>query len=438
MLNLFEKPDSIPMDSAISSYENSLEFAKQLDAKDSLYKFRDYFFIPQHQGQDAIYLCGNSLGLQPKKAKIYIERELEKWEKFGVEGHFEGQQPWWQFRKPIKNLLTDLLGCKPSEVAVMNNLTTNLHLMLVSFYQPVGKRCKVLMEAGAFPSDQYAIETHLRSRGISPEEHIVEIAPKEGSHTLQTEDILEAIASIGDELALVMFGGVNYYTGQAFEMAKITQKAHEVGAMAGFDLAHAIGNIPLSLHLWGTDFAVWCSYKYLNSSPGGVSGVFVHEKHHQSNLQRYGGWWGQLEEERFLMKKGFKPMPEADGWQLSNEPILPMAVHQASLEIFKEAGFENLVAKSQQLTGYLYFLLTNYAQDYVEVITPQDATQRGCQISIFAKSRGKELHQYLSQKGIITDWREPNVIRMAPVPLYNRFQDVFVAVHTLINFFQQS
>ncbi|KOY85193.1 kynureninase [bacterium 336/3] len=417
-------------------YENSLSFAQKLDSQDTLKSFRDYFFIPQYQNKDVVYLCGNSLGLQPKNTLKALEKELTKWEKFGVEGHFEGDQAWWQFRKPIKPLVASLLGVDGSEVTIMNNLTTNLHLMLVSFYQPQGKRTKILMEAGAFPSDQYALETHLISRGINPQENIVEIAPRSGEHTLKTTDILQTIENIGDELALIMFGGVNYYTGQAFEMDKITQKGHEVGAMVGFDLAHAIGNLPLNLSDWGVDFAVWCSYKYLNSSPGGVSGVFIHKKHHQSNLPRFGGWWGQIEEERFLMKKGFKPIPEADGWQLSNEPILPMAVHQVSLEIFKEAGFDNLVAKSKLLTGYLYYLLTNYAQEYIDVITPSELPHRGCQLSLFAKKDGKKLHQYLMQQGIITDWREPNVIRMAPVPLYNTFEDVYKAVNSVVNFYQ--
>jgi kynureninase len=418
------------------AYENTLNFAQNIDNQDSLKKFRDYFFIPQHQNKDVIYLCGNSLGLQPKGVLEAIQKELTKWEKFGVEGHFEGEQAWWQFRKPLKPLVASLLGANSSEVTIMNNLTTNLHLMLVSFYRPVGKRTKIIMEAGAFPSDQYALETHLISRSINPQENIIEISPRAGEHTLRTEDILQTIENVGDELALVLFGGVNYYTGQAFEMDKITQKGHAVGAVVGFDLAHAIGNLPLHLSAWEVDFAVWCSYKYLNSSPGGVSGVFIHQKHHQSNLPRFGGWWGQIEEERFLMQKGFKPIPEADGWQLSNEPILPMAVHQVSLEIFKEASFVNLVEKSKRLTGYLYYLLTTEAKEYIEIITPSEQSHRGCQLSLFAKKDGKKLHQYLTNQGIITDWREPNVIRMAPVPLYNTFEDVYRAANSVIHFYK--
>jgi len=418
------------------AYENTLNFAQNIDNQDSLKKFRDYFFIPQHQNKDVVYLCGNSLGLQPKGVLEAIQKELTKWGKFGVEGHFEGEQAWWQFRKPLKPLVASLLGANSSEVTIMNNLTTNLHLMLVSFYRPVGKRTKIIMEAGAFPSDQYALETHLISRSINPQENIIEISPRAGEHTLRTEDILQTIENVGDELALVLFGGVNYYTGQAFEMDKITQKGHAVGAVVGFDLAHAIGNLPLHLSAWEVDFAVWCSYKYLNSSPGGVSGVFIHQKHHQSNLPRFGGWWGQIEEERFLMQKGFKPIPEADGWQLSNEPILPMAVHQVSLEIFKEAGFDNLVEKSKRLTGYLYYLLTTEAKEYIEIITPSEQSHRGCQLSLFAKKDGKKLHQYLTNQGIITDWREPNVIRMAPVPLYNTFEDVYRAANSVIHFYK--
>lgn len=411
-------------------------FAQEQDRKDELAHFREKFYIPQHQGRDAIYLCGNSLGLQPKSVAQAIAVELEKWQKYGVEGHFVGQQAWWQYRKPIKPLLAKLVGAESTEVAVMNNLTSNLHLMLVSFYQPQGKRTKVLMEAGAFPSDQYAIETHLQARGINPDENIVEITPRTGEHTIRTEDILQKIEQINDELALVMLGGVNYYTGQVFDMPAITQKAHSVGAKVGYDLAHAIGNIELSLHNWGVDFAVWCSYKYLNSGPGGVAGVFIHQKHHQNKLPRFGGWWGQLEEERFLMKKGFQPMPEADGWQLSNEPILPMAVHQAALQIFQEATMPKLIAKSRKLTGYLYFLLENLASQYIEIITPKEETQRGAQISVFAKKNGKALHQFLQAKGVVTDWREPNVVRMTPVPLYNTFTEVWQAAQYLTEFYK--
>ncbi|PKQ69779.1 kynureninase [Raineya orbicola] len=411
-------------------------FAQELDAQDELKHFRSRFFIPQHEGKEVIYLCGNSLGLQPKTASEAIQKELNKWADYGVEGHFVGEQPWWQFRKPIKPLLAEILGAKPTEVAIMNSLTTNLHLLLVSFYNPQGKRKKVLMEAGAFPSDQYALETHLHFRGVSPDENIIEVAPQKNEHILQTEQILETIEKLADELALVIFGGVNYYTGQVFEMQKITQKAHQVGAVVGFDLAHAVGNVKLDLHAWQVDFATWCSYKYLNSGPGGVSGIFIHEKHHNKDLPRFGGWWGQVESERFLMKKGFKPIPDADGWQLSNEPILPMALHQASLQVFHEATMDKLVAKSNLLTHYLYEWLIEFAGEHIEIITPKNPPHRAAQLSIFAKSKGKELHQYLLKNGIITDWREPNVVRMAPVPLYNTFTEVFLTAQKVAEFYK--
>lgn len=413
-----------------------LALAQDLDAQDELKHFRNRFFIPKHEGKEVIYLCGNSLGLQPKATSEAIQKELDKWAEYGVEGHFVGEQPWWQFRKPIKPLLAEILGAKPSEIAIMNSLTTNLHLLLVSFYNPVGKRTKVLMEAGAFPSDQYAMETHLLARGILPNENIIEVAPIAGEHTLRTESILQAIEQIGDELALVMFGGVNYYTGQVFEMQKITQKAHEVGATVGFDLAHAVGNVKLKLNAWQVDFATWCSYKYLNSGPGGVSGIFIHEKNHHADLPRFGGWWGQIESERFLMKKGFKPIPDADGWQLSNEPILPMAVHQASLQIFQEATMDKLVAKSNLLTHYLYEWLVELAGEHIEIITPKNPPHRAAQLSIFAKSEGKELHNFLLKNGIITDWREPNVVRMAPVPLYNTFTEVYRTAQKVAEFYK--
>lgn len=415
-------------------YENALSFAQNLDYNDPVKDFRHLFHIPQYQETNSIYLCGNSLGLQPKTSRQLIEKELLTWEKFGVEGHFEGSQAWWQYRKPMKPLLATIVGCKATEATIMNNLTTNLHLMLVSFYRPLGKRTKVLMESGAFPSDQYALETHLRTHGIDPNEAIVELSPRPKEATLLTENILQTIEELRDELALVMLGGVNYYTGQAFELEKITKKAQEVGAIVGFDLAHAAGNIPLHLHDWNVDFAVWCSYKYLNSGPGGVAGAYIHERHHQADTPRYAGWWGQIEEERFLMKKGFRPMIDADGWQLSNEPILLMAAHQAALEIFQQAGIERLHQKSQQLTGYLYYLLSEHARQWIDIITPAQTPHRGCQLSVVAKKNGKQLHQHLQKKGIITDWREPNVLRMAPVPLYNTYEEVWKTAQAIINF----
>lgn len=415
---------------------DAYKLAQELDAKDAINHFRERFFIPKHKGKDVIYLCGNSLGLQPKNVKEFIQKELDKWANHGVEGHFVGEQPWWQFRKGIKPLLADIVGAKPTEIAIMNSLTTNLHLLLVSFYNPIGKRTKILVEANAFPSDLYALETHLQFRKINPNENIVEVHPPTRQPIIPTEKILETIEKLGDELALVLFSGVNYYTGQVFEMQKITQKAHQVGAIAGFDLAHAVGNVKLCLHDWQVDFATWCSYKYLNSGPGGVSGIFIHEKHHQADLPRFGGWWGHNEQERFLMKKGFKPIPEADGWQLSNEPILAMAVHQASLQVFKEATMDKLLAKSNLLTHYLYEWLMALAGEHIEIITPKDPPHRAAQLSIFAKHKGKNLHEFLLSNGIITDWREPNVIRMAPVPLYNTFTEIWQVAQKVAEFYK--
>lgn len=408
--------------------ENTLAYAQSFDAADPLRQYRDKFYIPQVNGRDAIYLCGNSLGLQPKSAKAAIEQELEDWAKLGVEGHFHGKNPWFSYHEFLTEQTARLVGAKPLEVVVMNQLTVNLHLMLVSFYRPEGKRFKIVMEAGAFPSDQYAIETQVKFHGYQPEEAIIELVPRAGEHTLRTEDILNTIRENGSEIALVMMGGVNYYTGQAFDMEAITKAAHEAGALAGFDLAHAAGNLKLQLHDWGVDFAAWCSYKYLNSGPGGTSGVFVHERHaNNPELPRFAGWWGHDKSARFRMKKGFVPIQGAEGWQLSNAQIFPMAIHKASLEIFDEVGMDALRRKSEQLTGYLEFLLGEMGldKDVLEIITPTDPQQRGCQLSLLVHQNGRQLFDKLTAAGIIADWREPNVIRIAPVPLYNTFEDVF-------------
>ncbi|MGD1842092.1 MAG: kynureninase [Thermonemataceae bacterium] len=414
-------------------YENTRSFAQKLDKEDPIASFKAQFHIPSYNGKPVIYLCGNSLGLQPRSVSASIEKELTKWAELGVDGHFEGKTRWFDYRKSIKPLLSKIVGASPDEVVPMNNLTTNLHLMMVSFYQPIGKRSKVLMEAGAFPSDQYAVETQVAFRQL-PKENIVEIAPREGEHTLRTEDILAKIEEIGETLSLVLFGGVNYYTGQALDMQRITAKAHQVGAKAGFDLAHAVGNISLVLHDWQVDFAVWCSYKYLNAGPGGVGGAFIHQKHHQANLARLGGWWGHLEEERFQMEKGFKPIPNADGWQLANEPILLMAAHRAALEIFEQAGgMQTLVKKSHLLTSFLEFIIQTTLKDQVEIITPSIPEERGCQLSLVFKQDGKRSFERLLENGIITDWREPNVIRLAPTPLYNTFEEVYQVGRILKN-----
>jgi len=410
-------------------YENTAAFATQMDNEESLTAFRDKFYIPQHNNQDTVYLTGNSLGLQPKTARAAVEQEFSAWEKYGVEGHFKGKNPWFKYHHFLTENAAKIVGALPNEVVVMNNLTVNLHLMMVSFYRPQGSRYKIVMEAGAFPSDQYAMESQVRHRGYTPDDAIIELTPREGEQTLRTEDIIKTIEDNADSIATVIMGGVNYYTGQAFDMQAIAKAAHTAGAMCGFDLAHAAGNLLLNLHNWDIDFAVWCSYKYLNSGAGGTSGVFVHEKHgNNPDLIRFAGWWGHDEDERFLMEKGFKPMQGAQGWQLSNAQIFPMAIHKASLEIFAEAGMENLRAKSEKLTGYLEFILAQLTESGKQtfiIITPKKPKDRGCQLSVLVKENGKKLFDYLTDNGVIADWREPNVIRMAPVPLYNSFMDIY-------------
>jgi kynureninase len=409
-------------------YENNLAYARHLDARDSLRHFRDQFYIPPVNGRESIYLCGNSLGLQPKTARAAVEQEFLDWQLLGVEGHFHGTNPWLHYHEYLTEPEARVVGARPQEVVVMNNLTTNLHLMLVSFYQPTPQRFRIITEAGAFPSDQYALETQVRYHGLDPDEVIVELAPRPGEHTLRPDDILASIREQGPQLALIMMGGINYYTGQVFDMAAITRAGHEAGALVGFDLAHAAGNIVLQLHDWEVDFAVWCTYKYMNSGPGGVSGTFVHEKHgNDSSLPRFGGWWGHNQEERFQMRKGFKPMAGAAGWQLSNASIFPMAIHKASLDIFDAATMPALRHKSEQLTGYLEYLIrgTGAAPEVMEVITPADPRQRGCQLSLLVHRNGRGVFDSLTAAGVILDWREPNVIRVAPTPLYNTFEDVY-------------
>lgn len=418
-------------------FENTLAFARQLDKEDPLARFRNEFHLLQKDGKPAVYLCGNSLGLQPKNVRAAIDQELKDWAELGVEGHFDGKNPWMYYHHFLTEKAARVVGAKPSEVVIMNNLTANLHLMMVSFYRPRQTRYKIMMEVSAFPSDQYAMETQARFHGFDPEEAIIELKPREGEHTLRTEDIVATINANKDELAIVMMGGVNYYTGQAFDMATITKAAHAVGATVGFDCAHAAGNLRLQLHDWDVDFAVWCTYKYLNSGPGGTSGVFVHERHGKNpELVRFAGWWGHDEKERFQMKKGFKPMEGAAGWQLSNAQIFPMAIHKASLELFDEAGIENLRAKSEKLTGYLEFVLSDFT-DHLTIITPKTVADRGCQLSIIVKENGKKLFDYMNENGIMPDWREPDVIRMSPVPMYNSFEDVYKIGEVLKQYFNQ-
>lgn len=421
------------------NYENNIEFARQLDAQDSLNSFRSQFYIPPANGRDSIYLCGNSLGLQPKTARAAAEQEFLDWQNLGVEGHFQGANPWLHYHEYLEEKTARLVGAKTSEVVVMNNLTTNLHLMLVSFYRPTKTRYKIITEAGAFPSDQYALETQVKYHGLNPDEAIIELTPRSGEYTLRTEDILATIQEHSAELALILMGGINYYTGQVFDMAAITKAGQAAGAYVGFDLAHAAGNILLQLHSWEVDFAVWCTYKYLNSGPGGVGGAFVHGKHgHSFDIPRFGGWWGHNKEERFQMRKGFKPMAGAVGWQLSNASVFPMAIHKASLDIFDAATMPALRQKSEKLTGYLEYLIKDIGvgDNILQIITPTDPAQRGCQLSLLVHHNGQEVFNKLTEAGVILDWREPNVIRVAPTPLYNTFEDVYCFAEILRNSLQ--
>lgn len=407
-------------------FEASLEYAQTLDQMDVLYPFRERFLFPQHEGRDVHYFCGNSLGLQPKSVRYLMNAELDDWAKYGVEGHFQAKNPWFSYHHLFPERLATIVGALRQEVVAVNTLTVNLHLLMISFYRPANGRYKILMEAGAFPSDQYAVETQVRMYGYNPEDAIIEIHPREGAHIIEEDDIIQAIEAAGNELALVMIGGVNYYTGQFFDLKRITAAAHKVGAYAGYDLAHAVGNIPLSLHDWDVDFACWCSYKYLNSGPGGVGGIYVHQRHAtSSDVFRLGGWWGNDEATRFKMEKGFVPKKTAESWQMSNAPVFNMVAHHASLDIFEKAGMQALRAKSEQLTAYLEFLLEQITNLDFEVITPKEKHRRGCQLSMLFRDRGREVFDKLTQQGVIADWREPNVIRVAPVPLYNSFEDAY-------------
>lgn len=409
-------------------YQNTLSFACAQDEKDLLKHFRDKFYIPVLNGKECIYLTGNSLGLQPKTTQEYVLNELEDWANYGVEGHIHSRNPWLSYHEMFPPLLEKIVGANSQELVVMNQLTVNLHLLLTTFYRPSKKRFKIICEEKAFPSDQYAFESQVKLHGLDPMDAIIEVLPKNGMHTIGTDDIIQAITMHGEETALVLFGGVNYYSGQVFDMEAITSAAHATGSYCGFDLAHAIGNVPLHLHDWNVDFACWCSYKYLNSGPGGVAGAFIHERHvANKHLPRLAGWWGHDKASRFEMEKGFIPIPTAEGWQLSNAPVLSMAAHKASLDIFNEAGMENITVKGTSLSGYLLFILDeiNKGQDKIEIITPRNDKERGCQVSMLIQSNGKKIFDQLKQKGIIADWREPNVIRVAPVALYNTFEDVY-------------
>lgn len=400
--------------------------AAALDAADPLTRFRDQFHIPRREsGEEVVYFTGNSLGLQPRRVRGYIEQELRDWETLGVEGHARAKHPWMPYHEFLTGQMADVVGAKPIETVVMNSLTVNLHLLLISFYRPSGERRKVMIEKGAFPSDRYAIEAQIKLHGLDPASDLIELEPRDGEATLRTEDIIAAIEREGPSLAMVLFGGVNYYTGQAFEMREITAAGHAVGAVVGFDLAHAAGNLELKLHDWGVDLAVWCSYKYLNGGPGAVGGAFVHERHADCpDIPRLAGWWGHDKATRFLMGPKFIPIAGAEGWQISNPPILQMASLRASLEIFAEAGMSALRERSVRLTAYLEQMLAAIDDDRISVITPTDPGQRGCQLSIRVKNADKSLFAAISERGVVADWREPDVIRVAPVPLYNSFGDI--------------
>jgi kynureninase len=406
---------------------NTLAFAQAQDLADPLRSYRARFHMPQHAGADVLYFTGNSLGLQPKTTRAYLEQELDAWATYGVEGHFMGKSPWLGYHELLTQNMADIVGALPQETIMMNHLTVNLHLLMVSFYRPTAQRFKILCEAKAFPSDQYAVQSQIKFHGLKIEDALVELVPRAGEHALRHEDILAAIDRHKDSLALVMLGGVNYFTGQVFDMAGIVQAGHQAGAVVGFDLAHGAGNIALKLHDWQVDFAVWCSYKYLNGGPGGVAGAFVHERHLANNdLPQFAGWWGHDKNTRFLMDKTFVPMETAERWQISNAPVLSMAACRASLDIFAEVGMSALVQKSALLTEYLEFVVSELNRkhaDCLQIITPSE--RRGCQLSIVAHGHGKPLLEKMMAQGIVPDWREPNVIRCAPVPLYNSFEDIW-------------
>lgn len=416
-----------------TQHKNTLEFAKEQDQNDPLRHFRSQFHIPKDKnGEEQVYLCGNSLGLQPKLTQEYIQQELEDWSNLGVEGHTEAKNPWMPYHEFLTEKMAKIVGAKPSEVVMMNTLSVNLHLMMVSFYQPTSERFKIIIESDAFPSDKYAVESQLKFHGHDPKDSLILWEPREGEELCHFEDLEKIMETEGDQVALLLIGSTNYYTGQSFPLKKITELGHRHGAKVGFDLAHGAGNIQPNLHETGPDFAVWCSYKYLNSGPGSVGGCFVHERHaNNKELKRFTGWWGHNKQTRFNMRHEFDPIPGAEGWQLSNPPILSLAAIRASLAIFDEAGFENIRAKSVKITNYLEYLLKEIEGDQIEIITPQNPEERGCQLSIKVKNANKILFDKLMAAGVISDWREPNVIRVAPAPLYNSFEDVYKMVERL-------
>jgi kynureninase len=420
------------------NFENTLAFAKTLDQQDDLRDLRNEFLFPEQDGKRFKYLCGNSLGLQPIATRKLVEQQMSNCERLAVEGWFEGEAAWLAYHKQLKILMAPIVGAKVSEVCPMNTLTVNLHLLMVSFYRPTAKRFKIVMEAGAFPSDQYAIESQLRFHGFDPATAIIEVQPRNGEYILRTEDIMLAIDEHASELALVLFGGINYFTGQWYDMEKITTAGHDAGAIVGFDLAHAAGNVPMKLHDWNVDFACWCSYKYQNGGPGGIAGIFVHESHFvDSTRPRFAGWWGYPEDKRFEMTKGFIPEAGADGWQISTGQIIPMSMYLASLQVFEKAGFmDPLRNKSLKLTSYLYFLIQQVnaalGTKQFTIITPENAEARGAQLSIVARSKAREIFDALVKEHVLGDWRSPNVIRLSPVPLYNTFEELYQTAEILL------
>ncbi|RDY58106.1 kynureninase [Flagellimonas nanhaiensis] len=408
------------------TFQNTLEFAQQLDAEDKLAKYREEFHYPQVNGKDVIYFTGNSLGLQPKRTQKFVDDVMKDWRELAVEGHFYAEKPWWDYHERLSKSLSKIVGAHPEEISVMNTLTVNLHLLMVSFYRPTSKRYKIICEEKAFPSDQYMLQSQARFHGFDPKDAIVEVKKREGEHFWRTEDIIQKINEVGDELALVLMGGVNYYNGQVLDIQTITAAGQSVGAFVGWDLAHGVGNIALKLHDWNADFAAWCSYKYMNSGPGNAAGIFVNQKHlNKKDIPRFEGWWGTKKETRFLMQPEFDPIDSADAWQLSNPPILSVAPYLASLELFEEVGMEALIEKQRKIVAYLEFVLHQIDKEVestFEIITPED---RGCQLSVFLHGEGRPLFDYLMKNGVITDWREPNVIRLAPAPFYCSFADMY-------------
>ncbi|WP_029035307.1 kynureninase [Salinimicrobium terrae] len=417
-------------------FRNTQEYAQHLDQQDPLRSYKDQFLFPKVKGKEVIYFTGNSLGLQPKNAKKFVDDIINDWAELAVEGHFQAEKPWWDYHERFAQKLAPVVGAKPAEVTVMNTLTVNLHLLMVSFYRPTKQRYKIVMEEKAFPSDQYMMASQVRFHGLDPEEAIVEVKKRSGEHSFRTEDIRAKIKEVGEECALVLMGGVNYYNGQVLDMETITRAGKEVGAFVGWDLAHAAGNVELKLHEWNVDFAAWCSYKYMNSGPGNAAGCFVHEQYHgQKDIPRFEGWWGHNKERRFLMEPEFQPEPNANAWQISNAPVLALAPYLASLELFEEVGMSALIEKRNKIVAYLEFILQEIAKEVggnFEVITPKE---RGTQLSVFLHGQGKELFHYLMQNGVIIDWREPNVIRLAPAPFYCSYTDMFEFGQIIRNYF---